>query len=61
MSRRLQPIFAVTDYCSRDEVGVLVVGRTEHHPLPWLGSFAEPLLAAPPCSILALSRSSVDS
>ncbi|WP_286786795.1 MULTISPECIES: hypothetical protein [unclassified Pseudomonas] len=52
-ARRLQPIAAVTNYCSRDEVDVLVVGRTEHHPLPWLGSFAEPLLAAPPCSILA--------
>lgn len=50
-ARRLQPIAAVINYCSRDEVDVLVVGRTEHHPLPWLGSFAEPLLTAPPCSI----------
>ncbi|WP_312602545.1 MULTISPECIES: universal stress protein [Pseudomonas] len=52
-ARRLQPIATVINYCSRNEVDVLVVGRTEHHPLPWLGSFAEPLLAAPPCSILA--------
>lgn|GEM_PF-1224627 len=58
-ARRLQPIAAVINYCSRDEVDVLVVGRTEHHPLTWLGSFAEPLLTAPPCSILALGRSSV--
>lgn len=52
------PLGAVSGFVETNHVDVIVVGRTRGDAFAWLGSFTETLLSQPPCSILALGKTS---